>query len=57
MSISAVIQIAVDSLSAESEKINKLIDDPELQIDGSLMLLINHDAGHVIKFVNGRPIL
>ena len=47
-----LILIAVDTLSntTESEKTNKLIDDPEW--DNHLkMPLTNHDTGHVVKFL------
>ena len=52
LSMSAVILIAVDTLSntTESEKTNKLIDDPERDVHLK-MLLKNHDAGHMVKFV------
>ena len=50
--MSALILIAVDTLSntTESEKTIKLIDDPEGDVHQK-MLLTNHDAGHVVKFV------
>ena len=50
--MSAVILIAVETLSntTESEKANKLIDDPERHVHLK-MLLTNHDAGQVVKFV------
>ena len=48
--MSAVILIVVDTLSntAESEKTNKLIDDPERDVDWK-MLLTNHDTGLVVR--------
>ena len=48
----SVIRIAVDTLSntTKSEKTNKLIDDPERNVHKK-MLLTNHDAGHMVKFV------
>ena len=48
----SVIRIAVDTLSntTKSEKTNKLIDDPERNVHYK-MLLTNHNAGHMVKFV------
>ena len=48
LSMSAVILIAVDTLSntTESEKTNKLIDDPEWDVHNK-----PDNAGHVVMFV------
>ena len=48
----ALVLIAVDTLpnTTQSEKTNKLIDDPDRDVHLE-MLLINHGAGHVTKFV------
>ena len=54
--MSAVILIAIDILSntTESEKTNKLFDDPELDVHLK-MLLTNHDAGHVVSLCKRSP--
>ena len=48
----AVVILFADTLSnaAHSEKANKRIDDPDPDVHLE-MLLINHNAGHVLKFV------
>ena len=60
LSMSAIISDFSRYLSntAKSEKTNNLIDDPDRDVISLLkriislgMLLINHDAGHMLKFV------
>ena len=55
LSMSTIILIAVDTLSIQP---NLLIDDPERDVTyHCFMLLMNHNAAHMLCFAKDRPIL